>query len=245
MSSHYISTDQTELFEFHDSTFILDGFDGKDLSVFAEGLNISKNAEQNPKTIDLQIEKAHITIYGICDLTYEPGQTWKPDESGSLVPVTPRIIYSGKKALKRAVAELRHGIEVFSHEIADGDRFLIAGSGIEPYFEIGFKASKVVIEWDKYCKAAWYESRKKYEREITLVTSDNEIKIKARYYELFDPEDLFAVASVSEADPKEVIVGITYEGKEYLGKGNDPSGKESLIALQRQLPHGVVLKYDM
>ena len=245
MSSRYVSTDQTELFEFHDSWITLDSFDGNDLSLVAKGLNISKNAEQNPKGMDLQIEKARITFYGVSELVYDPGQTWETDENGNSVPVTPLIIYRGKEARERTEAELRQGAEVYSHSIKDGDEFEIFGTGDEPFFGIRCHASKVVIEWDNYRKPAWYESTKQYKREMTLVTPDKEVGVTANYVVEYDPNVLFAADSESEVDPKEISVCIEYEGRDYCGRGSDPSGKEALTDLQRQLPDGVIIKGDM
>ncbi len=152
------------MFEFHDSVFKLDCVTKDSIRVWVSALNISRDAKQNPKGYDLEIEKACITFDGVSDLTYDIGRNWTTDEDGNYIPVTPEIIYGGEEAMKKITDELREGFEVYSHTIVDGDGFAIEGAGIEPWFEIRFKARRFTVEWDRYLAPAWYEAMKRYKK---------------------------------------------------------------------------------
>ena len=241
-SMKHISADRIDLFEFHDAVFKLDRVDAQDIAVFAYGVNISKEAEQNPKGYDLEIKRAHITFYSIGDWSYNPGRTWIKDERGESVPVGPEIVYRGEKALSKITEALREGINVFNHSIIDGDHYLIEGTGIEPYCAIRFTVQEAVIDWTEYRGPAWYEAQKYSKRDLILKTTNGEIITEAQLWILYDQGELFRADDASEIDPKEVSVGIQYEGKTIWGRGRDCSGQDAFADLQRQLPDGVILK---
>jgi len=243
MNWKYISIDDSKIFEFHDSFFELDSVNGDSISIRVRALNISRNAEQNPKEYDLEIKTARITFVGVHDCTFDPGRTWKIDESGNGVPTTPEILYSGEDARKRITKELGNGIDVFSHTIFDGDHFSIEGSGIEPWFEVRFKAQRITVEWDEYIRPAWYEITRQYHKEMTLKTPGGRIMaVNAHVISHYDPDELYSVNSRDQITPKEINVGIKYEDREYWGRGTDPLGKDACENLQKQLPDGVKLQ---
>ena len=230
------------MFEFHDSTFELDYIEEDTIAVFGHRVNISKDAEQNPKKYDLEICKAHIIFYNVSDWAYEPWCEWKTDENGNSVPVGPQIIYRGEEAISRITEELREGIEVFSHTIVDGSFYSIEGRGMEPFFEIRFKAQSVAVEWDEYRGPAWYEVAKQFKQKIVLNTPNEEITTEAHYIIYYDSDKLYSVEDVNEIDLEKLSVGIKYTGQYYWGRGKESSGQDAFADIQRHLPDGVELK---
>ena len=130
-------------------------------------------------------------------------------------------------------------MEIYSHSIADGCRFVIEGCGEAPYFEIQFKARKITVEWDEYKGPAWYELTKQSKRELILDTPDGEIKTEARIIARYDGGELYAADEPEKIRPKETSVGIKHGGKEYWGNG--ASDRAALADLQTHLPDGTVL----
>ena len=240
--SKYLSAGHPELFEFHDSLFELDHADENDLAVYVRGLNISGDAEENPKGYDLEIRRAHILFRGISEFTYDPGRTWKTDEHGNSVPVGPEIIYRGEEARDRFRKDLLAGADIYSHTIVEGDYFEIYGCGREPFFPIRFKAREFAVEWDDYLGPAWYVRDRCFNRELVLQTAEGEVKTKARLGLSYDPDELFRAERADEVDPKECSVVISFEGGDYCGRGKDCSGQDAFADLQKQLPDGVFLK---
>lgn len=247
MNAKYRSVNHPELFEFHDSSLKPDFLTEESISVYADCLNIRKDAEQNPKKhIDLEIRKAHITFSGVSDITYEPGRAWKTDEQGNSVPVGPRIIFSGKEALEKISNELGYGMEVFSHQIVDEDHFRIGGAGIEPYFDIMFKAERFTVEWDEYAGPAWYELTRRSKKIIIVSTPNGDIKTEVHLMTDYDPDELYHADDPDNVLSKTVCsVGMKYADKQYWGRGNDRSGQEAFSDLQKQLPDGIVLHYPL
>ena len=241
-STCYISINHPEIFEFHDSIFELDFMDENEIAVNVRGLNISKDSEQNLKGYDLEIKKAHILFHGISDFSYDPGRTWKTDETGNSVPVGPEIIYREKDAFIRIQENLHAGAEIYSHTIVDGDYYEIYGSGNEPFFLIRFKAQEIVVEWNEYLRPAWYEVTRQFKRNLILNTPNEDVITEAHFVIRFDSDELFQVDDAREIDPIEISIGVKYDGKEYWGRGRDCSGQDAFADLQKQLPKSVLLK---
>ena len=244
MKARFSSVDHPEQFEFHDSHLKLYHADKNRISVYAENLNIHKGTEQNPKKIDLEIKRAHITFWDTSELTYEPGRVWKDDGHGNMVPVGPEIVFHGKEALDIIKKELKSGIEVFSHQIAESDRYIIDGSGIEPFFTITFKARSLSVEWDKYSRPAWYELTKQSKGELIINTPDGEIRTEAHIITHYDQNELFEADDPGKVVPIETSIGIKHSGKMYWGHGKDRFGKEALADLYKKLPEGSVLGFS-
>ena len=240
--SNYKSINHPEIFEFHDSTFELDHVDEKEIAVYVQGLNISKDTEQNPKKYALEIKRAHILFQGVSEFTYDPGRIWKTDDNGNSVPVGPEIKYRGKEALDKIKEDFLTGAEIYSHSIVEDDHYEICGHGNEPFFVISFKAQKIIVEWDEYLGPAWFELARQFNRELVLKTQDGDMLSEAHFVILYDSEELYKSDDTNDVDPKEIRVGIEFGGKEYWGRGKDCSGQDAFADLQKQLPDGVVLK---
>lgn len=238
----YFSVNHPEIFEFHDSRFELDCMDEKEIAVYVHGLNIFKDAEQNPKGYDLEIKLAHIRFYGISEFTYDPGRTWKTDENGNSIPIGQEVIYHGEEAFKRFRNDLQVGAEIFSHTIVDGDYYELYGLGSEPFFLVRFKASRIVIRWDDYLGPAWYELRKQFNRKLTLNTPNGEMCTDAHFIINYDSDELYNADDKNDVDWKDISIGIEYKDKKYWGRGTDCSGQDAFADLQKQLPDGVFLK---
>ena len=246
----YTVINKTDIFEFHDARLTLENKDGNNITIIAKGLCIHKDAEENPKGYDLEIEKAHITFYGISDQTYEPGRPWGKDANGNDIPLGPEIIYEGEKAWDRIIAESRNSFHVYSeackvHHTEDsqnGDDYEICGVGIEPVFFIKFRAQSVKVEWDEYSKPAWYELRKAVYSDLILSTPGGEQICKSCISRTYDKDELFSVEDPKDVDPKEVQVWLKYSDKEYWGNGTDYTGIDAYADLQQQLPKEITLK---
>ena len=245
MSSYrYRSVDHPELFDFHDSLFELDHVDEAEIAVYARGLNIHREAEENPKGYDLEIRRAHIVFRGIREVTYDPGRTWITDEHGNSVPVGPEILYRGEEALDRIKKDFLAGADIYSHTIVDGDYYEICGRGNEFFLAIRFKAREFAVEWEDYRGPAWYVLTRQYKREVVLTTPQGERTTQARFLLDYDPDELFRADTVDEVEYKEISVGLPYEGKNLWGRGKAaPDGmNDALAELQKQLPEGVGIK---
>ena len=157
----YFSRNCLHDFEFHDSEFRFVALTDNRLTVSADCLNIHKGTPQNPYPTDMEIEHAEIVFHDFSMKTFEPGRTWKADESGSWYTDEPEVIITGADALEKFLAVLREGINVYQLEPSEcGNCCIGAGSFEEPYFEAAFAFSSVSIEWDEYRKIAWYEENK-------------------------------------------------------------------------------------
>ena len=241
---------KTDIFEFHDARFTLENKDENNITILTEGLCLHKDAEENPKGYDLEIEKAHITFYGISDQTYEPGRPWGKDENGNDIPLGPELIYEGRGAWDRIIAEARNSFHVYSeacnnHHTEDyqqGYDYEIYGVGIEPFFTIKFKAQSVKIEWDEYSKPAWYELHKTIYSDLKLNTPGGEQICRSSITKSYDKDELLSVDDPEDVDPKKVRVWLKYDDKEYWGNGTDYTGIDAYADLQNQLPEGVTLK---
>ncbi len=155
----YRSSKILEDFEFHDAQFTFESFDDQNLEIAVRYLNIRKSAEQNPHSKDMEIELARITFQGIHFISFDPGRTWKRDETGGLYTDEPEVIYEGKAAEKKILSNLRSGIIVWKFGVLNNGNYCFDGAGDEPWFEAQFSCESAFIEWDAYKNPAWYEER--------------------------------------------------------------------------------------
>lgn len=225
----YCVHNNLDLFEFHDSIFSLVSFDGADLVVSARYLNIHKDTEQNPSSYDMEIDRAEITFRGFRHPTYEPGRVWIMGEDGKSYPDGPRVVFSGREALDRILAELRHKMWVYHVEKGEDGRYSIDGCGEEPYFTVEFTFDCVQISWDAYKKKAWYALHRQFRYDLILGTPEGDTQVELH------------VGCHEESTPA-VNVGCRYNGKDYWGRGNDYLWMDAFADLHRQLPEGVSLK---
>ena len=244
MEENYKSVDQPELFEFHDAIFTLDRAEREEIAVYVDAMNISKDAEQNPKGYDLSINKAHIVFHAVSDCTFERKPGWERDAQGNWVPVGQEVIYRDADAMDRIREALRKMLVAVNNTIVDGDFFSIMGTDADSLFEIRFKARRIEVTWDKYTGPAWYEEVKFIRRNVVLITPTGETTREAHIRIYYDPDELFRADDAEDVDPKEIRIWIQYEGKEYGGHGTDVTSadQEAFADLQKQLPDGVALK---
>ena len=146
-------------FEFHDSVWRLAAFEAGALALRVKELNLHRDAAQNPRGCDMEIEEARMTFEGVRILTHTPSVRWKSDAAGISRPAEAIVTCTGEAAEERLLHELRHGINVFSMEEKNG-RCKICACGDDPYFEAEFSAEAVRIEWNAYRGLAWYETRR-------------------------------------------------------------------------------------
>jgi hypothetical protein len=225
------------LFEFHDAVFSFTGFDGKDMVISAELLNIHKHTAENPSDYDMEIDSAQITFKNFHSATYEPGRTWKTGEDGKSYPVGPRVIFSGREALDRIVEELKNEITVYHFEKGEHGGWSVGGCGMEPYFTIEFDFDSVTVAWETCKKKAWYELHRRYDYDCVLHTPRGDETVQLA---VICHEEAVYIKGVLRQPPT-VNVGCKYDGKAYWGHGSDRSWHDAFADLQRQLPEGVAL----
>lgn len=221
------------IFEFHDSYFNFVSFDGCDLTLSAEHINIHKNTIQNPSNHDMEIGCAQLVFKSFSPSVYEPGRVWKTAEDGNSYPVGPQIVFTAQDAMERFLAELQNGFTVLHFEEEGCGKYSIGGIGLEPYFTIEFSFDHVVVCWDEYKTKAWYELHRQYSFDAVLSTAsgDKEVKLKVIYHESDDPDQSPAVSTIC-----------SFNGKEYIGRGSDYLWIDAFADLQKHLPEGVTLK---
>lgn len=225
------------IFEFHDSRFSLVNYNGKDLIISVEYLNIHKNTTQNPSDFDMEIENAEITFKNINILTYEPGRVWKTDIDGNSYPIGPRIVYVNNDALNKTIEEFENKSNIYHFEKLENTNYSIGACGIEPYYEIEFNFDNVSVCWEKYKKKAWYEMHHTYQYDVQLQTPDGNETVtltihhneEAEYYK--HDENYPTVSALC-----------SYNGVEYRGTGTDYLWIDALANLQKALPKDVILK---
>ena len=116
VSVKYCVENDLSLFEFHDSEFSFLNFDGQNLIISAELVNIHKDAAENPYDCDMELGSAEMKFINFRSAIYEPGRAWETDADGNAYPVGPQIVFSGQEAMERILNELKHGIAVYCFE---------------------------------------------------------------------------------------------------------------------------------
>lgn len=234
----YCVLNQLHIFDFHDSSFSLLSFDGKDLVVSARAVNIRKNTRENPSESDMEIDSAQITFRNFRSAAYEPGRTWKTGPDGKSHPVGPRVIHTGPEGLKIILEELRNGISVYHFEKEENGRYSIGGCGIEPYFIMEFVFDDILVSWDTYRQKAWYELHRQYRYDALLHTpgGDEEVQLIVTCHQA--PVYVGGILQ----QPPTVNAGCKYDGQEYWCHGTNVLWSDAIEDLQRRLPTGVFLK---
>lgn len=152
----YEAVDALNCFEFHDSVWKL----AADGTVCVEELNLHRDAAQNPRDCDMEIEEARVTFEDFQIRTQTPSVRWENDAAGISRPAEALVTCTGAPAAERFFHELRHGITVMSFEANEKGRCKICACGEDPYFEAEFDAKHIRIEWDALKGPAWYEARR-------------------------------------------------------------------------------------
>lgn len=234
----YNVANSLELFEFHDAYFSFISFNGADLTVSAEMVNIHKHAEQNPYDWDMEIEQAQIIFRSFHSPTYEPGRTWETDKDGTARPVGPQVVFSAQDAMDRILKELGRGFTVYGFSKNDDGSYGIEGSGLEPFFHMTFSFDRVETQWDTYKKKAWYELHKQYQHRIKVGTPNGTCDAELRV--IYHMEDVYFQGKKQNAPI--ICVGITYENQEFWGRSQSDILEAAYADLQNILPAGVFLK---
>ena len=126
-------------------------------------LNIHNGIPQNTFDSDMEIDIAKITIDGLSVKSFEPGRAWHTGEpfGNFLYTDMPLLVFKGKEAEKKFIFEINHGITVYELWKDDNGLYYINACGAEPWFAAQFFFDFATVEWNKYRKAAWYETFKK------------------------------------------------------------------------------------
>ena len=155
------SSDNLSDFEFHDAELSFVSFSDNTLTVSAEMLNIHKETKQNPHPADMEIDRALITFHNFTLHSFDPGDTWTRDSNEEWFPSEKGEVLLGTHALEKFLHELQTWICVYRFDTAkDGGHSIEAASSDEPWFEVVISFSRVIIEWDKYRRMAWYEEKR-------------------------------------------------------------------------------------
>lgn len=235
----YVSVNRLRDFEFHDADIALVSMERDTLRLSVKHLNIHKGTEQNGEDWDMEIELAQIRFEDVRELCYEPGRRWITDESGNHCPTGEQLTFRGDDARKRIIRELNKGVAVFFLDEEDGI-CRIGGCGEEPYLEIAFGFGRVTIEWDAYSKKAWYELRRRYDREVVLAAPEGDQRVSLT----------IVVCEEDTSSPRDGVVkgasvtaSLQYNARTWCGSGRDDYlWIDAFGNLQGHLPTGSYLK---
>ena len=239
----YCVENNLDLFEFHDVELSFESFDNNELTLSVKHLNIHKNTDENPCDDDMEIDYAKITFSKFKVLSFEPMRTYQINDNGKWYTNETRIIFKGKEAESCFFEKARKSfsvncIDVFKQKIRTKIEF--SASTPNPFFAtVSFE--DVVIEWDNYCKKAWYELHKQYFYKGYFITplGEKETEIHIVYHE----EDTYYQGKLEKGPI--VSVGVKYNGEQLWGRGKDYLWVDAFANVQKQLPDGVLLKCCM
>lgn len=233
----YVSVDQLEQFEFHDSTWKLICREGDDVTFSVENLNIHKDTAQNDEEWDMELAPARMTFRGFRLICFEPGRSWTTDENGVSVPVGERVLHTGEEGMSR-LAEDAFQVLHFERE---GDHWEFGGCGAEPYFTVELAFDSVEIAWESYAKKAWYELHRYYSHLVTLDTPDGLVQEKLEI--MVHEEDTWCVKEKRLIPAPSVSAGVRCMETQYWGRGRDDDLWIDAIAdLQKKLPGDVTIR---
>ena len=236
----YRIENKLNLFSFHDAEFSFVSFDKSEFIVSAKHLNIHKDIPENPNNWDMEIDYARIIFTKFEMVSFEPMRAYQADDDGNWYTDEPQIIYKGKEAEKHFLNEIKKGITINCIDICEKENknYIELSTCAQTCFFAAFAFDSVVVEWDEYCKKAWYELHKQYKYEITLMTPIGEEKTEVNI--VCHEEDMYYQGKLEKAPI--VNVGIKYEDKEFWGHGKDYLWVDAFADLQKQLPDGVIIK---
>lgn len=152
-----------EKFEFHDAEFSFESFENSELTISVKYLNIHKNTAENPYECDMEIELVKLKFSNLNVISFEPMRAYKEDENGNLYTDDLQVIYKGQEANGQFISALKQGFAVNSIDVFKKDNKIYAelSSCSKLYFIATFSFDSVKVEWDNYCKKAWYELQKR------------------------------------------------------------------------------------
>lgn len=234
----YSSLNRLQDFEFHDTALSFKYHKSGALCVTAEQLNIHKDAKENPYCHDMEIKNAFILFENFECLSFEILPVYIYDEHEKHNIEQPGIIYKGKQAEERLIAQLKNtiflnGITIYQK---DGAIDLELETNGNLCFIAFCSVSNVKIEWDEFSRKAWYELHEQYKYSISLETPAGEETAVLQIY--YNEEKMFYS---SEKTPI-VSLSITYGDNEIYGNGMDYLWIDAFADLQKHLPKNVKIK---
>lgn len=233
----YVSTDRLCDFEFHDSEWSFVSWEGGNLTVKIDMLNIHKDAKQNDTGKDMELKEAILTFIGIKNFTYELPRTWKKDENGNSYTDEPLVVYEGSQALEKFIVDLKSNCPArCSFFDQNGEIYEFGGMGYD-WISFKFGFDSVTVEWDDYKRVAWYYGHSYHKRNLVLETPNGDVTVQAFVGESTVP---FCANGVEIAPPG-FVAGLDYEKQNYFS-GVYPTLDEALVGLQNKLPEGVRVK---
>ena len=232
-----------DLFEFHDAELSFACFDENKLTISAKHLNVHKNTEENPCDDDMEIDLAEFVFSEFDVISFEPMRAHQVDDDGNWYTNEPQIIYSNKEAEKHFLNEIKNGITINCIDICKKEKktYVELSTYAQTCFFVTFAFDEVFVEWDEYCKKAWYELHKQYIYNGYLITpkGEEETKIHIIYHE----EDTYYQGELEKGPT--VSVGVKYNGEQLWGRGKDYLWADAFANVQKQLPDDVLLKCCM
>ena len=239
----YRVENELDLFEFHDAAFSFISFEKNELVLSAKHLNIHENAAQNPHDCDMEIDFAEFVFIGFDVVSFEPMRAYQVDDDGNWYTNDPQIIYNGKEAVKHFLNEIKNGITINCIDICKKEKktYVELNTCAQTCFFVTFAFDEVFVEWDEYCKKAWYELHKQYIHKGYLITpaGEEDTEIHIVYHE----EDTYFQGKLEKGPT--VSVGVKYNGEKLWGQGKDYLWVDAFANVQKQLPDGVLLKCCM
>lgn len=232
-----------DLFEFHDAEFSFVDFDNNELTLSAKHLNIHKNTKENSHDCDMEIDFAEFIFAGFHVVSFEPMRAYQVDDDGNWYTNEPQVIYSDKEAEKHFLDEIKNGITINCIDICkkDNKTYIELSTCAQSCFFATFSFNEVSVEWDKYCKKAWYELHKQYIYKGYLLTPAGEVKTEIHI--VYHEEDTYYQGKLEKGPT--VSVGVKYNGEQLWGQGKDYLWVDAFANVQKQLPVGVLLKCCM
>lgn len=180
----------------------------------------------------MEIDEARITFAGFQIRELELEKANKADKGGAFY--TEPIIYTYTDEKARSIFEdaLKNGFTVLGIGL-DEEEYELEGISNSPlfYFTVRFSSWSIEVEWDDFCKAAWYELRRELRKEITLSTPNGDMITQARI--ICHDEDVYVLGKKLESPS--VFVGITYGGTDLCGYGNDYLWVDAFADLQKKI----------
>lgn len=234
----YRVEDDLSLFEFHDAIFSFVSFDGNDMVITTNHLNIHKVSKHNPYDFDIEIETAWIIFKNFRSPSYEPGREWNTDNDGKSYPIGPRVIFRGEEAEEKILEELKNSISIFDFCKDDDGTYIMDAFGIEPFFTIRFACDSVLIEWDNEIEKPWYEVYQQLQYDLCLETPEGDKYVEVT---VSHNNDGITVKGDIEKEPT-INLSCKYDGKEFCGHGDDYFWVDVFADLQKKLPDGVSIK---
>lgn len=155
----YSSSNIFSDFEFHDADFKFQAFENNDLTILVKNLNVHKNTEHNPYSLDMELSEAKIVFYNFRVAAFSPFGQRQKGADGKWYTTEPQITFTEAAAKKLLLHELRRGFTVFDFGLTENGSPYFDGICEDPFYA-EFQFDSAAVQWDTYNKPAWYEERR-------------------------------------------------------------------------------------